>query len=297
MRATDLKPEHKTILITGCSSGIGRYCAISLHKKGYRVFASARKAADVAELQALGLTAIQLDLNNSDSIKSAVEHIMQITNQQLFALFNNAGFGQPGAVEDLSREAIRQQFETNVFGTLELTNAVLPIMRQQGYGRIIQNSSVLGLISLPFRGAYNASKHALEGLTDTLRLELNATAIKVSLIEPGPITSQFRANAYRQFLNNIDQSKSPFRALYARLSKRLSDNVASPPFNLGPEAVEKVLRQALEAKNPQARYYVTFPTHLFAFLKRGLTHRMLDKICLRAAGDEAKQLITPPSRS
>ncbi len=293
MRATELKPEQKTILITGCSSGIGRYCAISLHKKGYRVFASARKAEDVAQLQALGLTALELDLTSSDSIKSAVEQIFSMTGHQLFALFNNAGFGQPGAVEDISRDAIRAQFETNVFGTLELTNAVLPIMRQQGYGRIIQNSSVLGIISLPFRGAYNASKHALEGLTDTLRLELNATAIKISLIEPGPITSNFRANAYQQFLNNIDATHSPFRALYASLSKRLSNNLTDPPFTLGPEAVEKALLHALEAKQPKARYYVTLPTYLFAFLKRSLSHRLLDKILLRAAGDEAKQLITP----
>lgn len=293
MRATDLTPEQKTILITGCSSGIGRYCAISLQKKGYRVIASARKSDDVVQLQALGLTAVQLDLNSSDSIKSAVEQVFSITNHQLFALFNNAGFGQPGAVEDLSRDAIRAQFETNVFGTLELTNAVLPLMRRQGYGRIIQNSSVLGLISLPFRGAYNASKHALEGLTDTLRLELNATAIEVSLIEPGPITSRFRANAYQQFLTNIQTEQSPFRALYARLSKRLSNDLTDPPFTLGPEAVEKALLHALEAKKPQARYYVTFPTHMFALLKRSLTHRLLDKILLRAAGDEAKQLINP----
>lgn len=293
MRATDLPPEQKTILITGCSSGIGRYCATSLHKRGYRVIASARKSEDVVQLQALGLNAVQLDLTSSDSIKSAIEQVFAMTNHQLFALFNNAGFGQPGAVEDLSREAIRAQFETNVFGTLELTNAVLPIMRRQGYGRIIQNSSVLGLISLPFRGAYNASKHALEGLTDTLRLELNATAIEVSLIEPGPITSQFRANAYQQFLKNIDAERSPFKALYARLSKRLSNSVTDPAFTLGPEAVEKALLHALEAKKPQARYYVTFPTHLFALLKRSLTHRLLDKILLRAAGDEAKQLIDP----
>lgn len=293
MRATELKPEQKTILITGCSSGIGRYCAISLHKKGYRVFATARKAEDVAELQALGLTALRLDLNSSDSIKSAVDQILATTDQQLYALFNNAGFGQPGAVEDLSREAMRAQFETNVFGLLELTNAVLPVMRRQGYGRIIQNSSVLGLISLPFRGAYNASKHALEGLTDTLRLELNATAIHISLIEPGPITSNFRANAYQQFLNNIDQRRSSFRALYASLSKRLSNNLTDPPFTLGPEAVEKALVHALEAKQPKARYYVTFPTCMFAVLKRCLPHRLLDKVLLRAAGDEAKQLITP----
>jgi NAD(P)-dependent dehydrogenase (short-subunit alcohol dehydrogenase family) len=293
MRATELKPEQKTILITGCSSGIGRYCAISLHKKGYRVFATARKAEDVAQLQALGLTALELDLSSSDSIKSAVEQIFSMTDHQLFALFNNAGFGQPGAVEDITRDAIRAQFETNVFGTLELTNSVLPIMRRQGYGRIIQNSSVLGIISLPFRGAYNASKHALEGLTDTLRLELNATAIHISLIEPGPITSHFRANAYLQFTNNVDPINSPFRALYTSLSKRLSNNMTDPPFTLGPEAVEKALLHALEAKQPKARYYVTFPTHLFAFLKRSLSHRMLDKILLRAAGDEAKQLITP----
>jgi NAD(P)-dependent dehydrogenase (short-subunit alcohol dehydrogenase family) len=294
MRATELKPEQKTILITGCSSGIGRHCAISLHKKGYRVFATARKAEDVAQLQALGLTALELDLSSSDSIKSAVKQIFSMTGHQLFALFNNAGFAQPGAIEDISRDAIRAQFETNVFGTLELTNAVLPIMRRQGYGRIIQNSSVLGFISLPFRGAYNASKYALEGLTDTLRLELNSTAIKVSLIEPGPIASNFRSQAYSQFIQNINLSNSPFRALYASISKHLENSATHPPFTLGPEAVEKALLHALEAKRPKIRYYVTFPTHLFSFLKRSLSHRLLDKILLRAAGDEAKQLITPP---
>jgi NAD(P)-dependent dehydrogenase (short-subunit alcohol dehydrogenase family) len=186
MRLSEIPTHLRTLLITGCSSGIGKHCALALHQQGYRVFACARKPDDVAALLDLGLQAFQMDLDDSDSIKSALEQILAQTQGQLFALFNNAGFGQPGAVEDLSRDTLRQQFETNVFGTLELTNLVLRVMRKQGYGRIIQNSSMLGIVSLPFRGAYNASKHALEALSDTLRLELNPTSITISTIEPRP---------------------------------------------------------------------------------------------------------------
>lgn len=290
MRSSDLPPEKRTILMTGCSSGIGLHCALALHQKNFRVIATARKEADVHDLKARGLTAFQLDISSSDSIKLALEQIIEHTDHQLFALFNNAGFGQPGAVEDLSREVIREQFETNVFGTLELTNAVLPLMRQQGYGRIIQNSSVLGFICLPFRGAYNASKHALEALTNTMRLELLSTPIFISTISPGPIKSHFRQNAYQMFLKNIPSDKSPYRKIYRYLQMRLQDNIGEPPFTLGPEAVEKALLKALNAKRPQAHYYVTFPTHLFGFLKRILSDAMLDKVLLRAGGNEAKLL-------
>lgn len=275
----------RTVLITGCSSGIGRHCALALSQKGYEVLATARKLADVESLSNLGLKAFQLDLADSDSIKSAVKQILEHTNHQLFALFNNAGFGQPGAIEDLTRDMMRAQFETNVFGTMELTNLILPVMRKQGYGRIIQTSSVLGLISLPFRGAYNASKYALEGFTDTLRLELNPTNIYVSLIEPGAIKSAFRDNAYEKFLRDIDKDISPFARTYHEFEMN------DPPFMLGPEAIEKALLHALEAKRPKARYYITLPTHLFGFLKRLLPTALLDKILLRASGKEAKRLI------
>lgn len=296
MRITDLPPHHQTILITGCSSGIGLHCAQALHQKGYRVFACARKIKDVQALQNRGLKAYQLDLAEPQSIKSAFEQIMKETNHQLFALFNNAGFGQPGAVEDISRTVLRYQFETNVFGTQELTNLVLPVMRKQGYGRIIHNSSVLGLISLPFRGAYNASKHALEALADTLRLELCPVPnIHVSLIEPGPIKSQFRWNALQNFLQNVEVEKSAFKNLYLALTKRLKNQQQDPPFTLGPEAVAQALLKALQSKRPKARYYVTLPTYAFAFLKRVMPNPWLDKVLLLGAGKEGKALMSPYS--
>jgi len=290
MRACDLPTSQRTILITGCSSGIGHHCAIALKQKGYRVFATARDLENVAQLKMLGLDAYRLDVNDSDSIKSALKQILNQTGNQLFALFNNAGYGQPGAVEDLSRQAIREQFETNLFGVLELTNQVLPIMRQQGYGRIVQHSSVLGIINLPFRGAYNASKHALESLSDTLRLELHPTSIYVSLIETGPVKSHFRTNAYQKFLLNIDISQSPFQSLYRLLIKRLSDDISEPPFTLGPGSVEKALLKALNDKKPKTRYFVTLPTYMYAFLKWCLPDKMLDKILILSAGEEGNAL-------
>ena len=188
--------SDKSVLITGCSSGIGLCVAKGLRARGYQVFATTRKKEDVAMLKELGLNSLQLDLDDSISIQNAVKQVLHETGGTLYALFNNGAYGQAGAVEDLTRDTLRAQFESNLFGWLELTNAVLPVMRKQGYGRIIQNSSVLGLVAMPFRGAYNASKYALEGLTDTLRQEVTHTSenIHISLIEPGPIESQFRAN-------------------------------------------------------------------------------------------------------
>jgi len=284
MRESPSIANKRAVLITGCSSGIGKVSAFGLQALGFRVFASARKPADVDDLKASGLECVLLDLQDSDSIKSAVEHISELNQGKLYALFNNGAYGQPGAVEDLSRNVMREQFETNVFGTMELTNLVLPLMRRQGHGRLIQNSSILGFVSMPFRGAYNASKYALEGFSDTLRQELKLAKsnIKLVLIEPGPIRSKFRENAYQKFLENIDQTNSPYQAHYKIVEKRLSNkNGKEAPFTLKEEAVLKVLLKALNSRNPKARYYVTFPTHLFGFLKRILTDAYLDKLLIK----------------
>jgi NAD(P)-dependent dehydrogenase (short-subunit alcohol dehydrogenase family) len=274
-----MKP--KSVLITGCSSGIGFHVANTLKDRGYRIFASARKSNDVEELKQLGLESVQLDLASSASIDSALEFVLEATSGELYGLFNNGAFGIVGAVEDLSRDAMRELFEANLFGTHELTTRVIPVMRQQGFGRIIQNSSVLGFVALKFRGAYNASKYALEGLTDTLRMELEGSGIHVSLIEPGPIESEFRKNAYLAYRKYIDKEHSYFRDLYDTQEIRMQTEGPVVPFTLGPEAVCKKVVHALESKRPKARYFVTFPTYLFGTLKRLLPNRVLDSILIR----------------
>lgn len=274
----------KTILITGCSSGIGYCVAKALHEQGYRVFATARREESVEMLLNEGLESFHLDLMDSNSINFAFEEVMRHTNGQLYALFNNGAYGLPGAIEDLSRHALRDQFETNVFGWQELTNLALPVMRKQGYGRIIQNSSVLGFVSLPFRGAYNATKYAIEGLSDTMRLELKGSNIYVSLIEPGPIASKFRANAVKMLAKYVDVENSIHQERYKEVLKRLNKEGPAVPFTLPPEAVLKRVIHALEAKKPHPRYYVTFPTYLFGALKRILSTRTLD-ILLAKSGN------------
>ena len=280
--------NNRSILITGCSSGIGYGVAMGLKRKGYRVFATARKHEDVQRLQSEGFESLQLDVANSASIHSAVSQVLAETGNRLYGLFNNAGYGQPGAVEDLGRDVLRKQFETNLFGAHELTSLVLPVMRKQGEGRIIQDSSVLGLVALKYRGAYNASKFALEGLTDTLRMELKGTGIYVSLIEPGPVTSDFRKNAYAAFRENIEPENSPYRKIYEAMERRLTKEGAVVPFTLGPEAVLKKVIHALESKSPKARYYVTVPTYIFGIAKRLLPVSMLDWLLLKASGAENK---------
>jgi len=280
--------HERVVLITGCSSGIGQCVARGLKIRGYRVIASARKSEDVSRLQTEGLTAIQLDLADPTSIKQAVEETLQLSHGKIFALFNNGAYGQPGAVEDLSREVLRQQFETNFFGTVELTNRIIPIMRKQGYGRIIHNSSVLGLIALPYRGAYNASKFALEGITDTLRLELTGTGITVSLIEPGPVESRFRKNSFLAYQQHIDARHSAHYDSYQKMENRLKKEGPAAPFTLPPEAVLKKVIHALESRRPRPRYYVTFPTYLFGILRRLCSTRWLDKILLGISRNENK---------
>ncbi|MDF1527677.1 MAG: SDR family oxidoreductase [Sedimenticola sp.] len=272
---------EKSVLITGCSSGIGLSVAIGLKQRGYQVITSARKQADVERLIASGFHSVQLDLDDSDSIQQAVAEALSITSGKLYGLFNNGAYGQPGAVEDLSRQTLRSQFETNLFGWHELTCKIIPIMRQQGEGRIIQNSSVLGFAALAYRGAYNASKFALEGLTDTMRAELKGSGIQVSLIEPGPIESRFRANAYAMWKQNISPMGSFHRDAYQAMEERLTKAGPAVPFTLPPEAVLKRVIHALESPRPKIRYYVTFPTYLFGTLKRILPYRAMDWILSR----------------
>ena len=268
----------KTILITGCSSGIGYSTALELKNRGHQVIATARKSEDVARLKEEGFTAIQLDLADTYSIKQAVIDTLELTGGRCDALFNNGAFGQPGAVEDLSRDVLRFQFETNLFGTHELTNLLIPIMRKQGHGRIIYNSSILGLVAMRYRGAYNASKFALEGLADTLRLELYGTNINISLIEPGPILSDFRINSYALYKKNIDPVNSFHNDAYEAMETRLQKEGAAVAFTLPAKAVVDKVVHALEAKKPKMRYYVTFPTYLFAVLKRILPMCWLDAL-------------------
>jgi len=277
----------RAVLITGCSSGIGHAVALGLRARGYRVFATARRAESVSDLTQEGLEALRLDVTDSTSIGEAVAEALDRSDNRLYGLFNNAGYGQPGAVEDLSRDALRAQFETNLFGAHELICRVLPAMRARGEGRIIQNSSLLGLVALRYRGAYNASKFALEGLTDTLRLELAGTGIGVSLIEPGPIRSRFRENAVVAYRRHIRPEASPHREPYRRYEARLTAPGPVAPFTRGPEAVLRVVIHALESPRPRARYPVTVPTRFFAVLRRLLPDRALDAVLLAVSRREA----------
>jgi short-subunit dehydrogenase len=271
----------KTVFITGCSTGIGYTTAIELKKRDYRVICSARKQVDVTRLQEQGFEALQLDLAESASIHQAVKQLIKLTDGKIDGLFNNGAFGQPGAVEDLTRDVLRNQFETNFFGTHELTNLIIPLMREQGHGRILYNSSVLGFVAMKYRGAYNASKFALEGLVDTLRLELQGTDIQICLIEPGPITSEFRKNAFALYKENIKPESSFHQKAYQAMEERLQKEGPAVPFTLPAEAVAEKVIHALESENPKIRYYVTFPTYLFGYLKRILPTPWLDNLLRR----------------
>ncbi len=284
--ATPLQPGD-AILITGCSSGIGHYAAFALQQAGFDVIASARKREDMIRLQNEGLKCVQLDLDAEHSIEAGLGAAIELSERgYLRGLFNNGAFGLPGAVEDLSREALKAQFETNVFGTQTLTNRFIHHLRHHGHGgRVIYNSSILGFAAMAYRGAYNASKFALEGLADTLRLELWEAPIDVVLIEPGPISSRFRDNAYRAFQRWVDPSHSAHQAQYEAMIQRLKKEGPAAPFTLGPEAVTQALFKALTKPKPSARYPVTVPTHVFAWLKRLLPVSLLDALLLQAGGN------------
>jgi len=270
----------KTVLITGCSSGIGFCLAHGLRAAGYRVFATARKEKDISKLKELGFDAFLLDLASSDSIKAAISELYQKTDS-LYALINNGAYGQAGALEDISREALEKQFQVNVFGWHELTNLVLPSMKERNIGRVVYISSVLGFVAMPFRGPYVASKFAIEGLVDTLRLELKQTKIKLSLVQPGPIESKFRQNAFLAFKENVDPSNSDYQREYKTMIERLNSD-KNVQFTLSPESVLRCVLHALESKTPKNHYRVTFPTKLFGILCRILPSSWMDNILSRA---------------
>lgn len=269
---------QKSILITGCSSGIGYDAAHTLQKRGWRVFATCRQEIDCERLRGEGLESFTLDYADEASIKSAVAEVLARTGGTLDALYNNGAYAIPGAVEDLPRDAMRAIFEANLFGYHDLTARIIPVMRAQGHGRIINCSSVLGIAALRFRGAYVSSKFALEGLTDVLRLEMHDQPIEVILIEPGPITSKIRVNAQPHFEKWIDWENSARHKVYKNtLRPRLYNESGKPDtFELPASAVTKKLIHALESRRPKPRYYITVPTYLSGILRRILPTRAFD---------------------
>lgn len=266
----------KSVLITGCSSGIGYDAAHGLARRGWRVFATCRKEADCERLRGEGLESFPLDYADPASIDAALAEVLSRTGGTLDALYNNGAFACPGLVEDLPTDALRAIFEVNLFGYHDLTRRVIPVMRRQGHGRIVNCSSVLGIVGLQWRGAYVATKFAMEGLTDVMRLELKDSGIKCILIEPGPITSMIREKAIPHFERWIDWQASAQKPKYERFMHRLYENRGKDKYELGPEAVTKKLIHALESANPSPRYYVTLPTYIAGVGRRILSTRMMD---------------------
>ncbi len=273
--------ERRTIIVTGASSGIGAYCARALKAEGWRVFATARRQADIAALAADGFDAFYLDYREAESVETFFADVMERSNGRLDALFNNGAYAQGGAVEDLSVAALREQFEANFFGWHDLTQKAVPVMRAQGHGRIVHCSSFLGLAPQRFRGAYAASKHALEGLMLCQRSELAGSGVHVSLIEPGPVKSKIAINGLEWFIKNIDYQNSPHKQDYAAQLHRLKSGGSVSRFKPGPEAVHAALRHALLSRRPRPHYVVTLPAKVGAVLKRvipaSLLYRLLSK--------------------
>ena len=275
------RSNRKSVLITGCSSGIGLAAALTMKARGWRVLASARNGEDLEMLAGHGLEAVALELRDPDSIARCAEQVLERTDGGLYALFNNAAYGQPGAVEDLPVDVLREQFEVNLFSWHDLTRRLIPAMRARGEGRIVQCSSVLGLISPPYRGAYNATKFALEALSDAMRHELAPSGIRVSLIEPGPIESRFVAHALAALKDHIDMDTSAHAETYeVRLAAMEAGG--KKRFKLGPEAVAKKLVHALESPRPRVRYYVTLPTYFAAMSRRFLPPSIADSMVARS---------------
>lgn len=273
--------DRETILITGCSSGIGEAAAIAMKARGWRVFATARQPADLARLKdEIGVEAVPLELGDAASIANCVAAVSAASNGRIDALFNNAAFGQPGAVEDLTANVLRAQLEVNVIGTHDLTRQIVPLMRTRRTGRIVQCSSVLGLVTGKYRGAYSASKFALEALSDAMRLELAGTGIDVAIIEPGPIRTRFVETALANARTNIDIDASPHASAYRALLEGMAAG-GKNRFKLEPDAVVNKLIHAVESPRPKTRYYVNVPTYVAAYLKRVLPDRALDWVTQR----------------
>ncbi len=276
-------PHHpsipRSVLITGCSTGIGRATARMLKERGWTVVPTARKAEDLEALHTEGFDAIELDVACSDSVQAAAAQVLEQTGGELGALVNNAGFGQPGAMEDLTREAMEYQFQVNVFGMQELTNALIPTFRQQAAGRIVNISSVVGRMSVPFLGIYSASKFAMEAMSDALRIELRGSGVGVSLVEPGPIITHFRNTTVGLAEQQSEQVKSVFNEFYFReLKKRRDSQKQVGLINRPPEDVGKKIIHALESSRPKRRYCVTLPAYLGSVMRRAAPYALTDRI-------------------
>lgn len=271
------------MLVTGCSTGIGAATARLLRDAGWQVFPTARKADDLAALRAEGFTPIELDMTDAESVQQAAAAALDLCGGDLGGLVNNAGYGQSGAIEDIPRAAMREQFETNVFGMQELTNCLIPVFRRRGQGRIVNVSSVVGRIALPFNGVYSATKFAMEALSDVLRVELDGSGIAVSLIEPGPVVTNFRKTAVERVELAVNLENSPFAAVYAR---ELPGKKANPYRDLAwsrpPSAVAEKIRHALESSRPKRRYCITVPAYAGAILRRIAPDAVVDHFMTRA---------------
>lgn len=271
------------IVVTGASSGIGENLAGHLLSRGYCVIGTARSLNALKQLEQDNFYPVEMDLAEARSVENAATQILQLCTNNLFALINNAAYAQPGALEDLSREELEQQFAVNVFGTHQLSTLLLPALQQGGGGRLINISSILGLVAFPWQGAYNASKFALEGITDTLRLELADSSVQVSTIEPGPIRSRFRRRALDEFKRGVDAQQSRHAESYTRVSAYYGATEHPTPFTASPDAVWKRVDHALHSRRPRPRYLVTFPAYALAFLRRVLPAKAMDAL-LRKLG-------------
>jgi short-subunit dehydrogenase len=273
---------QRSILITGCSTGIGLEAARTLRARGWRVIATARKPADRLRLEHdLGVETVALELSDPSSIAAATAEVFKLTGGTLSALYNNAAYGVIGAMEDISADTLRQHFEINVIGTHALTRLVIPAMRAQGHGRIVTCSSVLGLVSGPYRGPYCATKFALEAINDALRSELSGTGIFVSVLQPGPIKSNFLETTMTTFKTNVAIATSPHRAAYEKRLLAMQNDTASR-FKLEPAAVVAKLVHALENPRPKARYKISPHTHIIAMAKRLLPMSAIDALMTRS---------------
>ncbi|MEA2069506.1 MAG: SDR family NAD(P)-dependent oxidoreductase [Verrucomicrobiota bacterium] len=269
----------RSVLVTGCSSGIGLATAEMLRSKGWKVFPTARKPGDLESLRQSGFEAVELDVTSSESIVAAVGVVLEKNGGKLGAVVNNAGFGMPGAIEDLTRDAMRYQFEVNLFGLQELTNRLVPVFRGQGYGRIVNISSVVGRLSLPFMGIYSASQFALEAVSDAQRVELAPDSIGISLVEPGPIRTRFSSTCAGAGEDRLDTKESKFGLAYKQyFEQRRNGGMSEDRFRLPPEAVAKKVVHALESPRPKIRYKVTLPAHLGDWVARFVPAGVLDSL-------------------
>ncbi len=274
--------QAKTAVVTGSSTGIGRATARMLKADGWRVLGTVRKQPDADALQEEGIEPLMMDAADTASVARAADQVRTRCRDGLGALVNNAGIGLTGAMEDFQRDDFRRQFEINVFGMQEFTNLLLPAFLDQRRGRIVYMSSILGKVAIPFTGLYAASKFAMEGMADALRVELTGTGVAVSIVEPGPIESEFRRTAVREALSSVLERDSRFSAVYDREIRRREDAPQSEKaFMLPPEAVARKVRHALTSPRPRIRYPVTVPAHAGVFLKRVLPDRVVDAILAR----------------